>query len=124
MRGDIKIMICHITVHTTKAKETVDFYQWLLDLPIARKIPTPNGDIVFMGDHETKFEIIPEPNAEKVNAKSICIGFSVNNLDETIAMLDQRDIKHSLIILPIPTTRFAFFTDLNGCEIQLCEEKI
>ena len=70
---EIKIMICHITVHTSKAAETVAFYQWLLGLPIARKIPTPHSDIVFMGDNETKFEIIPDSSAEKINTKSICI---------------------------------------------------
>jgi len=115
-------MICHITVHTSKATETVDFYQWLLGLPIEMKIPTPNGDIIFMGDNETKFEIIPDSSAEKVDTKSICIGFSVNNLDEKIAMLEQRGIEHSSIISPMPTTKFVFFTDLNGCEVQLCEE--
>ena len=115
-------MICHVTVHTSEAVETVDFYQWLLDLPIVRKIPTPHGDIVFMGDNEIKFEIIPNPSAEKVDTKSICIGFSVDNLDEKIAMLEQREIKHSTVTSPSPATKFVFFTDLNGCEVQLCEE--
>ena len=29
-------MICHVTVMTTNLQESIDFYQWLLGLPIAR----------------------------------------------------------------------------------------
>ena len=71
----IRFMICHIIVYSTQAAEIVDFYQWLLGLPIAKKIPTPHGDIVFMDGNENKFEIIPHSNAEKANTKNICIGF-------------------------------------------------
>ena len=116
-------MICHVTVRTPKLTETVDFYQWLLDLPISSRIQYPDVEIVFLGGHETKFEIIKDESAEPVNAKGLTVGFAVGNLDEKLAMLDEKNITHSDIVSPGPGIRFAFFTDLNGCSIQLMEHK-
>jgi len=115
-------MIVHVTVRTAKLKETLDFYQWFLGLPISRKLNTPTGEIIFLGESETKFELIEDTSAEKINAKGLTIGFAVDDLDEKIAMLDGKEIPHSKILSPIPNVRFAFFNDLNGCEIQLYEE--
>ena len=115
-------MICHVTVRTAKLNETVDFYQWLLGLPISRKLKTPFGDIIFLGENETKFELIEDNKADRINAKGLTIGFMTDSLDEKIRMLDSRQIPHSEILSPGPNIRFIFFTDLNGCEIQICEE--
>jgi len=114
-------MIAHVTVQTAKLNESVDFYQWLLGLPVARTVKGPGGQIVFMGENETKLEFIENAGAQKINAKGLTVGFAVSNLEEKIAMLDSRQIPHSEIITPVPNVRFAFFTDLNGCEMQLFE---
>jgi len=116
-------MIPHVTIHTPHLRETVEFYQWLLNLPVARTLKTPTGEIVFLGAEETKFEIIQDDKAEKIDAKSLTIGFAVAVLEDKLAMLDIKGIPHSPIISPNPATRFAYFTDLNGCEIQLFEGK-
>jgi catechol 2,3-dioxygenase-like lactoylglutathione lyase family enzyme len=115
-------MISHVTVKTAVLHKTVKFYQWLLELPIARKLQTPMGEIIFLGDNKATFEIIEDEKAEKIHAKGLSLGVPVDNLDEKIAMLEGKDIAHSPIISPTPEVRFAFFTDLNGCEIQLFEE--
>jgi len=116
-------MIAHVTVRTAKLKETLGFYQWLLGLTIAYKFDVPSGEILFLGEHETKFELIEDSAAEPIQAKGLTIGFIVDNLDEKIAMLDEKSIQHSDVISPEPNIRFAFFNDLNGCEIQLFERK-
>ena len=114
-------MIAHVTVHTAQPAETVAFYQWLLGLPISRELDTPTGTIQFLGGGETEFEIIPDEQAEKVNTKNLSIGFATDSLEEKFTLLDSKHIPHSEIIAPHPGARFAFFTDLNGCEIQLFE---
>lgn len=114
-------MIAHVTVHTAKLEETLEFYQWLLDLPIARRRETPKGEIVFLGAHETKFELIGDREAKPIDAKGMVIGFVVGDLDEKLGMLDSKGISYSEIVSPRPGVRFAFFRDLNGCEIQLYE---
>ena len=116
-------MICHVTIHTAKLRETMEFYQWLLALPVARQSKTPAGEIVFLGANETKLELIRDENAGPVNAKGLTVGFAVNDLDEKLAMLDGRNIAHSDIMSPGPDVRFVFFTDLNGCGIQLVESR-
>ena len=116
-------MICHVTLRTSKLNETVKFYDWLLGLTVSRTLNRPGGTIVFLGENETKFELIEDTKAAKIDAKDLTIGFAVDNLDEKLAMLDSRQIPHSQVISPSPGTRFAFFTDLNGCGIQLLEQK-
>ena len=114
--------LCHITVHTAKLQETVEFYQWLLGLPISRQFKTAAGEIVFLGESETKLELIGDKKAEPVGADGLAIGFAVDDLDDKLAMLDSRGIPHSDIISPALNVRFAFFNDLNGFGIQLLEE--
>ena len=113
-------MICHITVITAKLQESVEFYQWLLGLPIAKKIAAKGKEIVFLGNGETKLELIADSQAKMIGTKGITIGFKVDNLDNKIAMLESKNIAHSQIIL-VPNARFVYFTDLNGCNIQLFE---
>ena len=116
-------MISHVTVYTAKLTETVEFYQWLLGLPVSNKIDRAEGTIIFLGEDETKFEIIQDQNAGSVDAKGLTIGFAVDDLDQKLALLESKEIPHSEIIAPTPVVRFAFFTDLNGCSIQLFEHK-
>ena len=116
-------MIAHVIVRTSKFNESLEFYQWLLNLPISAKIQTPMGEIAFLGENETKLEFIEDANANKIESNGLTIGFAVDRLDEKIDMLDGKGISHSEIIAPNPATRFIMFSDLNGCEIQLIEQK-
>jgi lactoylglutathione lyase len=118
-------MICHVTVTTDNMQETVDFYQWLLDLPIHRRFHMENGgEIVFFGkDEETKFEVIHRPDQKAKAAEGVTIGFEVDSLKEKMDLLDSRNIPHSPVVSPSPNAAFCFFTDLNGVSIQLFEEK-
>jgi lactoylglutathione lyase len=118
-------MICHVTVYTENMDATIDFYQWLLDLPIARRIQMGNGgEIVFFGNQEeTKFEVIHQPDVKPSACDGVTIGFAVDSLQTKVDMLDSRNIPHSPVISPGPHASFCFFTDLNGVKIQLFEEK-
>jgi len=117
-------MICHVTVMTENMQDTIDFYQWLLDLPIARRFPIGNGgEIVFFGEpDETKFEVIYQPEAKAKTTAGVTIGFAVDSLQDKLDLLDSRNIPHSPVIAPNPHASFSVFTDLNGVTIQLFEE--
>lgn len=116
-------MIAHVTVATDKMQETIDFYQWLLALPIDSRFPMDNGgEIVFFGaPEETKFEVIYQPDTKLKPVDGVTIGFAVASLDDKMAMLDSRTIPHSPVISPNPHSKFCFFNDLNGVKIQLFE---
>ncbi len=115
-------MICHITVMTEKMEETIEFYQWLLGLPIDRRFPYgQGGEIVFLGEEETKYELIYQPGRELTPGGEVTIGFAVDNLDDKMKMLDERKVAHSPVISPGPHARFCYFTDMNATKIQLFE---
>lgn len=115
-------MICHVTVQTEDLQGTIDFYNWLLGLPVVQRFNIPDGEIAFLGEEETKFEIIFNKDYKrKGNAEGITVGFVVEGLQEKVHMLTSRGIKVSPIISPNPHARFAFFEDLNGIKIQLFE---
>ena len=117
-------MICHVTVNTHDLKSSIEFYSWLLGLPVARRFPTPEGEIAFLGSGETKLELIESRGYHRTApADGISVGFGVDNLEEKIALLAQREIPVSPVTSPAPGTRFCFFTDLNGIRIQLIEQK-
>lgn len=117
-------MIIHVTIHTSKIQESIDFYQWLLDAPIIQDFQTPmSGRIVFLGGEGAALELIEAEDAEKITAPDLSIGVPVNNLDDKHAMLESKNIPHSDIVSPMPGVRFAFLEDLNGCQIQLMESK-
>lgn len=115
-------MISHVTVRTARLHETVEFYQWFLDLPIAMELQTPMGEIIFLGTNDAQLELIGDEKAEKINAKGLTLGVPVEDLDKKIALLESKGIPHSGILSPMPQVKFVLFNDLNGCEIQLMEE--
>jgi lactoylglutathione lyase len=117
-------MICHVTVTTENMQATIDFYQWLLNLPIDRRFPIGDGgEIIFFGEpEETKLEVIYQPDVKAKAAEGVTIGFAVPSVKEKMDMLDTRNIPHSPLIAPNPHASFFFFTDLNGVSIQLFEE--
>jgi lactoylglutathione lyase len=117
-------MIAHVTVQTEDLKGTIDFYAWLLNLPVSRRLEIPNGEIAFLGAEETKLEVIYNKDYKRTGtAEGITVGFAVGSLDGKMKMLDEKNIPHSDVISPNPHVRFCYFTDLNGIKIQLIEEK-
>ena len=117
-------MICHVTVETENLKESVDFYAWLLDLPVARRMEIPSGEIAFLGEEETKLELIYSRGYKRSGtAEGITVGFAVRSLKDKMDMLDEKNIPHSPVISPNPHVMFFYLTDPNGIRIQLLEEK-
>ena len=117
-----KDMICHVTVMTGSLQESIEFYQWLLGLPVARRFPYGDGgEIAFLGAEETKLELIYAKDHQPTPGNDITLGFAVPDLDEKIALLDSRNFGHSPVLSPGPGMRFCFFTDLNGVRVQLFE---
>jgi len=117
-------MICHVTVQTENLQESIDFYAWLLKLPLSRRFEIPNGEIAFLGKEETKLELIFNQGYKRTGtAEGITVGFAVDSIKNKMAMLDEKNIPHSPVISPNPHVNFCYFTDLNGIKIQLMEEK-
>lgn len=104
-------------------EETVEFYQWLLDYPLSCVIKNEYIHIVFLGENETKLEIIADKNAKKIEAKGLTIGFAVPDLEKKIELLKSKNIPTSDITY-VEGGKFVFFVDLNGCNIQLFQRLV
>jgi len=93
-------------------------------LPLNRRFGAgPGVEISFLGDDETKVELIFNERIESINIGSdISLGFAVKSLDEKIAFLEAKGVKlHSGPFAPNPHHKFFFILDPNGLKIQFVE---
>jgi lactoylglutathione lyase len=114
------------TITVKNMEESLGFYQEIVGLPLNFKFEAgPGMEISFLGDGETKFELICNKQTGNVNiGPDISLGFSVNSIEEKIAFLKEKSVKiHSGPFEPNPHTRFFFVEDPNGLKIQFVETK-
>lgn len=113
------------TLNVTDIQKSIDFYSDILGLEIVRRFETGHGTIAFLGKDETKIELISDGSNREISVgPDISWGFSVESLDDTIKMLDEKGIKIVAgPIQPSPSIRFIFINDPDGMKIQLVENK-
>ncbi len=112
------------TITVKNMEESLKFYQDIVGLPLnARFEAGPGVEISFLGEGDTKIELICIEKMEKPNLGSdISIGFDVKSLDEKIAFLEGKGISlHSGPFAPNPHTKYFFILDPNGLKIQFVE---
>lgn len=112
------------TINVKNMEESLKFYQEIVGLPLDRRFDAgPGTEICFLGDGETKLELICSEKTESVNlGTDISLGFQVDSADEKIAFLEGKGIKLlSDPISPNPHTKFFFVLDPNGLKIQFVE---
>lgn len=118
--------LAHVTINVRDMEESLKFYEEIVGLPISIRFPTgPNSEIVFLGQGESKIELIKsEEDINPTIGGDISIGFPVDNLDETMNFLKEKGIDiDSGPIQPNPNTRFVFVKDPNGLRVQFIEQK-
>jgi lactoylglutathione lyase len=101
--------------------ESLKFYNGILGLQVVRQFNAgPGGEIVFLGDGETKIELIcNEDSKEAGTGQGISLGFQVDSLDETMALIKEKGIDiHSGPFQPNPHIKFFYVLDPNGFKIQ------
>ncbi|HHY59553.1 MAG TPA: VOC family protein [Clostridia bacterium] len=117
---------CWATITVKDLEESLRFYQEIVGLTLDRRFQAgPGLEIAFLGDGETKVELIANREVKEVNiGPHISLGFKVDSLDDKIAFVRERGIPiHSGPFQPNPQTRFFFIQDPNGLKIQFVETK-
>lgn len=119
------MILSHITINTSKLKESLSFYQNILDLHIVRDMRSKGPmNIVFLSDNSTTVCIELIENAEhSYEGSGLSIGFATQDLDKALDDLKSNGIATGPMISPNPHTRFFFISDPNGVQIQFIEEK-
>ena len=117
---------CWTTIMVNNMEQSLKFYQEIVGLTIDKRFNAgPGVEIAFLGDGETKVELICNKDNTEVNlGKDISLGFEVESVDEMIAFVKEKGIDiHSGPFQPNPNTKFFFILDPNGLRIQFVEIK-
>ena len=114
---------CWCTLMVKNMEESLKFYQEIVGLKIDRRLKAgPNGEIVFLGDGETKVELIcNQGKTETDMGKDITLGFEVDSLDEMLTLVKEKGIDLQGPYQPSPIVKFFYVQDPNGTKIQFVE---
>lgn len=114
---------CWCTITVKNMEESIKFYQEIVGLSIQNRFATgPDGEICFMGDGETKIELMYDVNKTPPgNIKGISLGFEVESLDKMIELIKEKGLEGSNPVQPNPHVKFFFVKDPNGVSIQFAE---
>ena len=113
------------TILVNNMDESLKFYEEILGLKLADRFQAgPGMEISFLGEGETKIELICNENLKKLDAGNrVTLGFNVESLDERIQFVKDKGI--NIITGPIqPNPRIKYFIiqDPNGVKIQFAEQ--
>ncbi len=112
---------CWCTVHVSDINASIKFYEDIVGIHVVRRFEGGNGsEIAFLGDRETKLELIG--GAGGFSGRGISIGFTVDDLDAKLAFVKENGVAvHSGPFSPNPATRFFFVKDPDGLLVQFVQ---
>ncbi len=112
------------TIQVNNMEESIKFYQDIVGLKMERQFQAgPDTEITFLGEGETKIELIHNKSNTSVNIGSdISLGFEVNSLEEMTEFLKENNLPiHSGPFQPNPHIKFINVLDPNGLRIQFAQ---
>jgi len=115
---------CWSTLRVNDLEESLNFYQEIVGLKVDRRFKAgPGSEIVFLGDGETKIELMYNEGNKNVDmGEDISLGFEVESADEMMEFVKEKGISiHSGPFQPNPHVKFFFVQDPNGLIIQFVE---
>lgn len=114
-----------VTVSVKNIEESAKFYKDILGLKETTRFSPQSGiDIMFLKDEDgNAVELITHPGEGESNINgNVSIGFIVNSLDETMAMLKEKQVPVARGPMGVPGgARFIFINDPNGVGIEFIE---
>ena len=82
------------TILVNNMNESLKFYEEIVGLKLAERFQAgPETEISFLGEGETKIELICNENIKKLDAGSrVTLGFKVESLDDMINFIQEKEI--------------------------------
>lgn len=113
--------IKHIALNVNDLEESIEFYQTMTELKVARRFKAGPGEVAFLNNESgaTEIELIYMPQANKYEGKGIFICFQTDKLEEMHKLAKDKGYKPSDIQEPGDNTRYFYIYDPNGLSIQL-----
>jgi lactoylglutathione lyase len=115
---------CWSTITVKDMDESLKFYVDIVGLTVNKRFHAgPGVEIAFLGDGETKVELLCNKEIKEVSfGQSISLGFQVNSVDKMMTLVKENGIGiHSGPFQPNEHTKFFFVLDPNGLIIQFVE---
>jgi lactoylglutathione lyase len=115
---------CFTTLMVKNLEESLKFYRDLVGLNVNRRFNAgPGVEIAFLGDGETKIELICNKATKEVSfGTDISIAFEVNSVDEMMTFVKEKGMGiHSGPFKPNEHIKFFYILDPNGLKIQFIE---
>lgn len=116
---------CWCTIRVNNMEESIKFYQEIVKLSINKRYTTEvRKEICFLGDGETKLELIYDPSHKATsNSEGISLGFEVDSVEEMINFIKEKGLEIDKgPIQPNPHIKFFYVKDPNGFKIQFVEK--
>ncbi|AGX42844.1 VOC family protein [Clostridium saccharobutylicum] len=115
---------CWSTLRVKNLEESLKFYVEIVGLNITKRYKsTPGKEIAFLGDGETKIELICNDELKEVSyGEHISLGFEVNSVDKMINLIKEKGLAiYSGPFQPNPNIKFFYMLDPDGLKIQFVE---
>lgn len=113
------------TIKVRDIEKSLQFYQEIVGLKVHSRFKVgPDQEIVFLGEGDTKVELIYNKELKEINiGQDISLGFEANNLEEKMNFITEKGINiHSGPFAPNDNVRFFYVLDPNGVKIQFVEQ--
>lgn len=113
------------TILVNNMDESLNFYEEIVGLKLTERFQAgPEMEISFLGQGETKIELICNKRLKKLDAGNrVTLGFKVESLEEKINYIKEKGI---IIITgptqPNPSIKYFIIKDPNGVKIQFAEQ--
>lgn len=109
----------HVTIHTAKMEESLNFYQNICGLKVVHEMKGGPMHIAFLKHEEdgTAVELIEAPDAA-YKGSGISIGFYVDDVKAYHQALEEKGFNPTPLFSPNPNVTFFFVEDPNGLEVQ------
>jgi len=117
---------CWTTLMVSDMNDSIKFYQEIVGLQVNRRFDAgPGIEIAFLGDGETKVELIAdEKNENPTIGQNISLGFEVDSIEDMMLFVKEKGIAiHSGPFEPNQHISFFYVLDPNGLKIQFVENK-
>jgi lactoylglutathione lyase len=115
---------CWCTVSVRDMEKSIAFYTKVVGLPVQRRFTAGSGlEICFLGDGETKVELIsaPAPSAAG-HSEGVTLGFLVASLEAQMEVSAQHGYPVERgPIQPNPSMRFCYVRDPDGVPVQFVQ---
>lgn len=115
---------CWTTLMVEDMERSLKFYTEIVGLKVDRRFNAgPNVEIAFLGDGETKVELIANSDLKEITyTPFVTLGFEVESLEKMKLLLDKHNIEaESEILKPNPHIQFFYLKDPDGVKIQFVE---